>query len=133
MSRANDHFPCVVTELLQGAVPLSEVGAQQQLPVTLKEDAMALIDAVHARGVAHCDINADHMLLMPDGTLRLIDFGHASLKASPGAMARDVEALLCVLAGLPEPPADASPHAPTSSSPAILPEPPADISPHGAP
>lgn len=98
---AGDPFPCVVTELLQGAQPLSKAAAEQ-LPPTLEADSMALIAAMHAQGVAHRDICGHHLLLMPNGSLRLIDFGHASLDASPEAMARDIEALRCLLARLAE-------------------------------
>lgn len=69
---------------------------------------MALIEAMHAQGVVHRDICGHHLLLMPNGSLRLIDFGHASwlagcsLDASPEAMALDIEALHCLLAWLAE-------------------------------
>ncbi len=43
-----------------------------KLPPLLKD-----LDTLHSRGVVHRDISPDNILWMPDGTLKLLDFGSA--------------------------------------------------------
>ena len=99
ITQAGDHIPFVATQLLEGAVPLSEV-ATAMLPHTLAAAASAALAAVHAQGVAHCDVRGDNLLLLPDGSVRLLDFGHARLAAGPEDMARDEAELRDLVAEL---------------------------------
>lgn len=72
----------IVTEYLRGATPLSEhtrlidLLPQQQVAEILFACAKAL-DYAHRRGVIHRDIKPSNILLMPDGTPKIIDFGVA--------------------------------------------------------
>ncbi len=72
----------IVTEYLRGATPLSaytrliDLLPQQQVAELLFACAKAL-DYAHRRGVIHRDIKPSNILLMPDGTPKIIDFGVA--------------------------------------------------------
>ena len=72
----------IVTEYLRGATPLSaytrliDLLPQQQVAEILFACAKAL-DYAHRRGVIHRDIKPSNILLMPDGTPKIIDFGVA--------------------------------------------------------
>ena len=50
------------------------------------------LDAVHAHGVIHCDIKPENVFLLPDGTVKLLDFGVAQGQddASSGTRTRIV-------------------------------------------
>lgn len=55
-------------------------------PNLLKEWTFALVQAVaclHRHSVIHCDIKAGNILLYPDDSIRLTDFGLAEFKATP--------------------------------------------------
>lgn len=72
----------IVTEYLRGATPLSsytrlvDMLPQQRVAELLFACAKAL-DYAHRRGVIHRDIKPSNILLMPDGTPKIIDFGVA--------------------------------------------------------
>lgn len=72
----------IVTEYLRGATPLSaytrliDLLPQQQVAEILFACAKAL-DYAHRRGIIHRDIKPSNILLMPDGTPKIIDFGVA--------------------------------------------------------
>jgi len=72
----------IVTEYLRGATPLSaytrliDLLPQQQVTEILFACAKAL-DYAHRSGVIHRDIKPSNILLMPDGTPKIIDFGVA--------------------------------------------------------
>lgn len=57
-------------------------------PTTVKS-AYEALEALHSLGVAHCDVRAANMLLKPDGSVILIDFGHARLDAGAEDMSQD--------------------------------------------
>lgn len=73
----------VVTEYLRGATPLSaytrliDLLPQQKVAEILFACAKAL-DYAHRRGIIHRDIKPTNILLMPDGTPKIIDFGVAA-------------------------------------------------------
>jgi serine/threonine-protein kinase len=78
------HF--IVMELLEGYRSLRErLASAGPLPVdeTLDLGAQLLegLEAVHARGLVHCDVKAGNLLLGP-GPLKLIDFGIARVRDS---------------------------------------------------
>ncbi len=72
----------IVTEYLRGATPLStytkliNLLPQQKVAEILFACAKAL-DYAHHRGIVHRDIKPSNILLMPDGTPKIIDFGVA--------------------------------------------------------
>ncbi len=74
----NTHF--LAMELLQGQT-LRERLAQK--PLALSEAYAVLaqvagaVDAVHAAGIVHRDVKPQNVMLLPDGTAKLLDFGIA--------------------------------------------------------
>jgi serine/threonine protein kinase len=58
------------------------------LSITFRSAREAL-EALHSLGVAHCDVRGSNVLLRPDGSVVLIDFGHARLDAGPEEMSQD--------------------------------------------
>ena len=91
----------VTTEVIGDSVDVA--GADLDAPQRAAL-AVAVLDAyaaVHERGVLHGDVHAGNVLLRPDGTVTLIDFGLATLtdipaqargRPAPGAAARPAHA-----------------------------------------
>jgi len=90
----------IVTEYVPGATlaeRLRERGGVLPEPEALRiaSQVCAAVDHVHARGFVHYDVKPENVILCPDGTIRLIDFGLAhdavtsrfSLGAMPPAIA----------------------------------------------
>ena len=71
--------PYMVTELVPGQTLTERLRSQCPLP---ESEALAIasqiceaIRHVHERGYVHYDLKPDNVILCPDGTIRLIDFG----------------------------------------------------------
>jgi serine/threonine-protein kinase len=62
--------------LRNGALPQAEA-------VLIFDGIVAGLAAVHARGIVHCDLKPENVLLTPDGVPKLSDFGIARI--APGA------------------------------------------------
>jgi predicted Ser/Thr protein kinase len=58
--------------------------AKGELPAEVFPKVQAAIDAIHARGVSHCDLKRrSNLLLTPDGEIYLIDFAAAVIGRRP--------------------------------------------------
>jgi eukaryotic-like serine/threonine-protein kinase len=88
-------------ELLDGAVPL---GRSAQSGADLRERLVLfvrIVDAVqhaHQRGVIHRDLKPANILVLPDGTPKLIDFGIARVQQPDGQQRTEGGQLLGTLA-----------------------------------
>jgi len=90
----NQGRPYYVMELVEGFTlhALLKSGVSIPFPVCL-DLAMALCDVLSSlhehtrdgleRSITHCDIKPANIMLTPSGTLKLLDFGIASVKGSP--------------------------------------------------
>ncbi len=103
----------LVAEWVEGTDLRSWLDASGPLPPTLAvyvaRGAARGLAAVHAAGVLHRDVSAANVLLGHDGSVKLTDFGFASLAPDPGA--DEVRGTLGTLAPevvLGEPPTAAS-------------------------
>ena len=87
----------MVTEYVEGRTLAAEVEAEGPLPeARVREVLLALTDglsAVHAAGLLHRDIKPGNVMVRPDGTPVLIDFGAAARHAM-GRHSRSVTAVL---------------------------------------
>src|SRR5206468_7630156 len=63
----------------QGALSVPEL-------VRLVTEIGDALDHIHGRGVVHRDIKPENIMLMPDGSAKLMDFGVAQLMFEEGAV-----------------------------------------------
>jgi len=78
---ANTRRPYLVTEYVPGRTLADRIAEQAPLPeseaLTIASQVCAALEHIHARGVVHYDLKPANVMLCPDGTIRLIDFGLA--------------------------------------------------------
>ncbi len=82
-----DGRPFLVRELVEGSTLDDLLQRHGPLP---EEDARALaeqiargVEAAHARGVLHRDLNAGNVFITPDGTAKVVDFGMPTVPRHP--------------------------------------------------
>jgi serine/threonine-protein kinase len=78
--------PWLVLEQVQGNTLRQEIEDQAPLSpeqmVPILGGAAAALDHLHARGLVHLDLRPENMVVMPDGNVKLIDFGFAQTAGS---------------------------------------------------
>jgi len=78
--------PWLVLEQVQGNILRQEIedhgplSPEQMVPIL--GGAAAALDHLHARGLVHLDLRPENMVVMPDGNVKLIDFGFAQTAGS---------------------------------------------------
>jgi serine/threonine protein kinase len=77
-----DGSPFLVLELLAGeSVKAQWVARGRRMDAAsvlhIAEGVLEALDAVHARGIVHCDVKPDNLFITSDGRVRLLDFGIA--------------------------------------------------------
>jgi serine/threonine-protein kinase len=89
--------PYIVMERLRG----EDLGAflrrrdklsKEELLPLMQSLAVAL-DEIHGAGVVHRDLKPANVFLLPDGSLRLLDFGIARFRESTGTLTADAQVL----------------------------------------
>jgi hypothetical protein len=85
--------PYIALEYLEGRTLAEHLEANRRLPVTeALRIAARLAEGLHhahARGIVHRDVKPANIMLLPDGTAKLMDFGIAKLPASQLTAAGD--------------------------------------------
>jgi serine/threonine protein kinase len=87
--------PYLVMEYLEGSTLKNAILEPQQLPLLTKVRIMTQVAEglayAHSRGVIHRDIKPENIMLLPDGSVKIMDFGialapglHTSLTATGG-------------------------------------------------
>ncbi len=46
-------------------------------------DVLSVLDAAHKVGVLHCDVKPDNVMLSPNGTIKMLDFGVSRFQSQP--------------------------------------------------
>ncbi|MGE0812349.1 MAG: protein kinase [Vicinamibacterales bacterium] len=86
-----DHLLYLVMEYVDG-LPIDRYCAERRLPVTerlaLLQQVCAGVGHAHRHLIVHCDIKPENLLVTPDGTVKVVDFGIARLLGPPGAVTR---------------------------------------------
>src|ERR1700722_7730117 len=66
----------------QGAIPLDEA-------LAIARQIAAALGAAHEKGITHRDLKPGNIILKPDGSVKVLDFGLAKMEASPVAQTED--------------------------------------------
>jgi serine/threonine protein kinase/Tol biopolymer transport system component len=97
----NQHPPYIVAELVPGE-SLRALIEKGPMPVRKVVDVAAQIaaglSAAHAAGIVHRDLKPENVIVTPDGTAKVLDFGVARMQPKPSA-ATETVTLAHTLAG----------------------------------
>ena len=84
----DQHPPYIVAELVPGESLRALIG-KGPIPVRKAVDIAAQIAtglaAAHAAGIVHRDLKPENVMVTPDGTVKVLDFGVARMQAKPAA------------------------------------------------
>ena len=80
--------PFLAMELITGRTLKEALRQHGPLPprraVEIARDIAEALDYAHAKGVIHRDLKPENVMMLPDGTLKVMDFGIARLSDQPG-------------------------------------------------
>jgi len=92
---AENGVPYIVTELLAGTTLRKHLGKRLPAGEALRivRQIADVLTAAHEKGIVHRDLKPENVFLLPDGTVKLIDFGLArQVASSPDAETRLITA-----------------------------------------
>lgn len=75
----NGHY-CLVTEWVEGVTLDAYMRVNPPLPASVLpmiEQTCQALEYMHARGIVHRDIKPENIMIMPDGNIKILDFGLA--------------------------------------------------------
>jgi len=80
--------PFLAMELIEGNTLKQEMRERAPFPLRraleIARDIAEALDYAHAKGVIHRDLKPENVMLLPDGTVKVMDFGIARLADQPG-------------------------------------------------
>jgi hypothetical protein len=86
--------PFLAMELLPGRTLKHELQALGRLPLhralEIARDIAEALDYAHLKGVVHRDLKPENVMVLPDGSIRVMDFGIARLADQPGLTASNM-------------------------------------------
>ena len=84
----DEHGPYFVMELLEGADLSSWVKQSGPMPapevLRVAREICRALDYAHGRGIVHRDLKPSNLFRLPDGTIKLLDFGLARVEEDAG-------------------------------------------------
>lgn len=92
-SGEHDGIPYLVMERLPGRTMADEIAEGPLAPeraISMANDVLAAVGAAHEIGIIHRDIKPANVLLGPDGTAKVADFGIAKARAEVDVVTGDV-------------------------------------------
>jgi len=80
--------PFLAMELIPGTTLRAVLDAEGPRPVRqaleIARDVAEALDYAHGKGVVHRDLKPENVMLLPDGTVKVMDFGVARVEGQPG-------------------------------------------------
>ena len=80
--------PFIAMELISGHTLKQEMREHAPFPLRraleIARDVAEALDYAHAKGVVHRDLKPENVMLLPDGAIKVMDFGIARLADQPG-------------------------------------------------
>jgi predicted ATPase len=77
-----DSVPFIVMQLVEGESLYHRPPTSISAVVSIARQVCAALEHAHAHGIVHRDLKPEHVLMTPDGTVKLVDFGLARTVAS---------------------------------------------------
>jgi predicted Ser/Thr protein kinase len=83
-----DGRPFLAMELLPGRTLKQELRERRRLPLRraleIAHDIAEALDYAHLKGIVHRDLKPENVMILPDGSVKVMDFGIAQLAGQPG-------------------------------------------------
>jgi serine/threonine-protein kinase len=83
LERTDDGAPFIVMELLEGqslATVIRERTPTVDETLRMADEVLDVLAAAHAQGIIHRDIKPDNLFVLPNGSIKVLDFGIAQLR-----------------------------------------------------
>jgi eukaryotic-like serine/threonine-protein kinase len=71
--------PTLADRIQSGPMPIDEA-------ITIGSQILQALEAAHARGICHRDLKPANIQLTPDGSVKVLDFGLAKIRETPGTL-----------------------------------------------
>src|SRR3990172_10627966 len=82
--------PFIVMELLEGELLSEKMPRSVNVTISVGIQICAALDHAHAHGIIHRDLKPENVILLPDGTGKLMDFGLARSGTSRNTMEGEI-------------------------------------------
>jgi len=83
LETTEDGAPFIVMELLEGkslATAIREKAPTPEETLRMADEVLDVLAAAHAQGIIHRDIKPDNLFVLPNGSIKVLDFGIAQLR-----------------------------------------------------
>jgi len=104
LETTEDGAPFIVMELLEGqplATRLRESPPSPEDALRVADEVLDVLAAAHAHGIIHRDIKPDNLFVLPDGSIKVLDFGIAQLRTKEASLKTKTGTTLGTVAYMP--------------------------------